>query len=717
MKIHKISEQTFSNATYNDKLEMLRKVEEKLSKAAKSLGKKGERYVKLIMKGIKARAFEDINSKIEPDTQADIPAQADSNDNIRKFEENGTIFDDQLFMEVAMKTANDTEINLDRDSRILHHAEELKGYNENLNKQVNVESKNQLRRTNVNIEGSNAIHNSNNISQEMTTEGIIQSFTPSYECESHLDRTCRNTKQMRLLKCHFSDTEIPIEKLCDGAVDCLDRTDEKFCTSQVTERVHNAIQVISEAEKSFAMGCFPNNMSKSVITTEIITFQAVLKAQHEFVEKYKHLNFSLLPNSESFKGEGSVKRTVNEISLVISALAFALDTSLCIPRLKSEDILNARKFNDLFEENLDETIKEVEWPPKSCGCIRGRCENNTCTESCKRVCYQKYSLTRWGCESINRTENVPMNVLCDGKFDCFDQSDEKDCVTVTSFAKFEANELFKEILVSLSAKIASNEYSHIRSMLLALRNSIENLQKICMSTKPHLKMISKLRNKCFSALSSIYSETLAKSSFLYETEEIYYFLLTLNENIVNALKRSHTGNTRIISNVACFCKNEQCSMPVCSRKCIRACIAEPKITRYYCENSPNTSVSIDYICNGEPNCPKEDDEINCKKDVCRRHHLSMLRRSLERIGKNREGTSMGELLSAWKMKVSSTLLINENNGRPNPKIMKKIVKEILSDLVDTYGAVEDYRRNNDYALNEFINIARHVMKSLKSCGI
>lgn len=231
-KIHVISEQTFSNSTYNEKLEMLRKVQEKLSKAAKSLGKKGERYVQLIMKGIKARAFEELNSKVAPSTQVDTPVKLESNVSVRKSEDNRTILNEKLFLEVAMKSDNDTEVNLDQESHILDYAKEAKNYNQDINDQVDIALKGQLRRTNVNIDGNEVIHDSKNVSQETFTERLIQSFTPSYECETHLEQTCRNTKQIRLLKCHFSDTEIPIEKLCDGIVDCVDRTDEKFCTSQ-----------------------------------------------------------------------------------------------------------------------------------------------------------------------------------------------------------------------------------------------------------------------------------------------------------------------------------------------------------------------------------------------------------------------------------------------------------------------------------------------------
>lgn len=67
--------------------------------------------------------------------------------------------------------------------------------------------------------------------------------------------------------------------------------------------------------------------------------------------------------------------------------------------------------------------------------------------------------------------------------------------------------------------------------------------------------------------------------------------------------------------------------------------------------------------------------------------------------------------------VISTINFAEKNGRPKPRAIRNIVKDILRDLLVTYGSVENYRRtNSDYGLPEFLSIAQIVMENMKLCG-
>ncbi|XP_052739979.1 uncharacterized protein LOC112050347 [Bicyclus anynana] len=200
-------------------------------------------------------------------------------------------------------------------------------------------------------------------------------------------------------------------------------------------------------------------------------------------------------------------------------------------------------------------------------------------------------------------------------------------------------------------ELRASQLSHpIKKMILYTRNSIQKLQHIIMKSKPNLETVKRLRNKCYSMLRTIYSHIVKKTNIGAESEEAYLFLQSINQNLGTALKRSHTGNKKIIGE-RCNCRNGKCSVAFCSKICAKACAVEPKLTRYYCLN--NDSVVADKICDGVQDCSNGDDETNCKKDeVCRHHHLVVLRRNLERIGENIKGTALGELMSSWKVKVT-----------------------------------------------------------------
>ncbi|XP_038221184.1 uncharacterized protein LOC119839067 [Zerene cesonia] len=406
-----------------------------------------------------------------------------------------------------------------------------------------------------------------------------------------------------------------------------------------------------------------------------------------------------------------IRSPIKEITDVIGTLTKALDKALCSRNdIKSDH--NLRRYNEIFEEDVDLPKETKEkWPPEACSCKDETCSN--CTSYCKRICWHRNSLTHWNCDSVNDTSVTSLNVLCDGKYDCYDESDEKECFSDNVHGKFEAHKIFTELTDSLKLK-AAKDYKREKNKVWTLVNTLSSLEKLSLNSNPNPTTLKEHRDKCFELIEAIYSDVIKHTSYAYEAEDVYIFLLSVNQQLGAILKRIGTGNKKIISD-SCFCRKGKCAATFCTRRCQKACVIEPKLTRYLCEND-NKSIDIENICDGKSDCPQQDDETRCSKDICRSHHITMLQHKVQDVGIKQKGTAMGELLTTWKTKVLATLKVAEKSGRPARRILKDLVKEMLQDLVLTYGSVEEYRRkNNNYAVQEFTDIAETIVDTLRSC--
>lgn len=179
--------------------------------------------------------------------------------------------------------------------------------------------------------------------------------------------------------------------------------------------------------------------------------------------------------------------------------------------------------------------------------------------------------------------------------------------------------MYDYVLKEIELKTASITFEALRFRLQSLHAMVTKLHKLTMKRPPDFVEIKRVRQACFEELSRIYGSTLTQINLNRdELFNIRYFLVTLNERLISALKRSSTGNDKIISSNGCVCRANQCALPRCSKSCTRACSAEPKLMRFFCNklsNQLNDSIPLELVCNNKVNCPNGEDEEDCNKGI------------------------------------------------------------------------------------------------------
>ncbi|XP_047025689.1 uncharacterized protein LOC124634265 [Helicoverpa zea] len=531
-------------------------------------------------------------------------------------------------------------------------------------------------------------------------------------CDEILEDTCLSIQAFHRIPCGQGKS-IPIENLCNGVVDCMDNVDEVNCTRQAMEKVKKATTVMSEIASSPHRQCFPST-DGGLFAAQNQILRDVLQNQMEFLEK--HLNVTLQETRKNPTDDIFIKKAVTDVGTILSTLSYALDGSICAHRVDPDNPNDtaARKYNVIELDELEEEPKAPNWSPKSCTCKGQFCKDPSCEDPCKRICWQRYSLNHWSCQATNSATSVSLDVICDGKLDCFDQSDESYCATDANGLKFEALKKYSTLLDLLTLKSKSYEFVKSRNKLVAMHALVRQLQKHTIKTNVNREVVKTLRDEAFTMLVSIYDDVLEAGN-LGGLEDYYIILMSISELLVDALKRSNTGNEILIPADGCYCRDGLCALRRCSKNCVQACLAEPSLTQYPC-GYKNISVPIDAICNGKENCPNGRDEKDCKKDVCRGHHLVVLRHNIQHVGVKHRSSVLGEVLDSWKEKVSAALFVAEATQRPNRTSMVEIMRRVLHDLVMAFASMEDSRKaHSEVALKEFIAIANIVMQTLKTC--
>ncbi|CAB3222310.1 unnamed protein product [Arctia plantaginis] len=531
---------------------------------------------------------------------------------------------------------------------------------------------------------------------------VLSESSVDPRCTEMVEGICLRIESMHKLPCG-DGKYIELEQLCDGVFDCWNEADETNCTDK---------------DESITTKCLQPLVGTPIFSRHHKTLLNMLLSQLDFLKKYKpptekyNITSKAIEDGDKF----FMKKTIGDVTSIVSSLSSALEINLCLPsdvKAKENVLLTRRDMDSEIPNSKDE--KTSTWSPKSCSCKREVCELDNCDARCKRICWQKFRLNRWKCQSVSGDASIPLGLICDGKLDCFDESDETLCAMGSNVNKFKANTLFNELIDLLSLKSISGEFEYSRNKMAALTGLARQLQKLATSSDIDLHAIKMTRDEYFKMLVHIYSDAMRHSN-LQELDQTHDFLILLNEKMIGALKRSHTGNENVVPSAGCYCRNGTCVQVRCPPKCHATCQAEPFLTRYSC-NTNNLTVPVKSICNGKKDCPNEEDEKNCLKDVCRSYHLILLRRNLKKAVLSLHGTAAREAINSWKSKVMITLQVVETRERPNHMLLEDTVINILHDLVSTYASMDANIKNSaERIFKEFVNVSNVVKETLKSCG-
>jgi hypothetical protein len=192
-------------------------------------------------------------------------------------------------------------------------------------------------------------------------------------------------------------------------------------------KLNRATRILSRVETYLLRNCFIFN-DNTLLMKQNVVLSDVLRKLLGFLQKYSKAH----PNDQ-LRDKNSTRKTLNEVVLLINSLALALEGSMCAQNLRNSSNIEAIAHQEITLREDDRTVVLEESEPmalyKNCRCKKSFCEDMSCPKACKNVCWFKYNLGRFGCQAVDESTSVSLDVLCDGKLDCYDETDEAHCNT------------------------------------------------------------------------------------------------------------------------------------------------------------------------------------------------------------------------------------------------------------------------------------------------
>lgn len=482
-KIEKIGD-SFSRASIDEKPKLLSRLEEKLRVVAtQSFGNAAPKYIELIMQGVKLKVFNNTMDASESDkydgeeyTIKDHITKKIT-DQIEDFVKKylltvHSIEDKRIFLENVRKKILETAQE--------KHLQELNGdivsYNNIITNSFNEILKRSLvhySRRNFNDVGRSQEKETQSFNHgfehdEMGNKSIfsndIESINTDKECIVSTALVCSEVNTLSELRCTVgdkSDKIIQLKNICDGIVDCSNGSDETNCRDQgldyvlffffkftyicmhivikkpllklfsllcekvllifltVAESLNGAKTLIIQINTTFAENCQIQNINET------------FTKRHKIYDEIRVLFDVVSDMQDSFdtnNGTGNIKEIITKVVDTLNNVKLNLSNGICAEQQNASELMaNARRYHRILDEDLEEVLRESALFPKSCVCKDDRCVSQTCVTSCKKACLLEYRLGRWSCLAVNGSASIHLNAICDGKLDCYDESDERDC--------------------------------------------------------------------------------------------------------------------------------------------------------------------------------------------------------------------------------------------------------------------------------------------------
>lgn len=253
---------SISEATASEKDKILKNIEEKVKMSASTMGVDGQKYVKIIMHGVKLVAFNHTNEtkKESTTTEHEILIASAHNESEQIFENDEQKTKEQAIISIAAKIEklankylNEAKTKKDRihiienirnkvidtanRRRMMIHNkhDDIKSFSNLIAKGVDLMMKRNFENE-TNLEYSDKVAKtknrrrteSNNANMAVHSDHTFDRL----DCNFEIERTCADLKSLNKFTCIYDNKVFPLEKLCDGIIDCLDRSDEQNCVDQ-----------------------------------------------------------------------------------------------------------------------------------------------------------------------------------------------------------------------------------------------------------------------------------------------------------------------------------------------------------------------------------------------------------------------------------------------------------------------------------------------------